>query len=1278
MARKKRTFGKMMLFVSIIAMSLCGIVSVIAADTPDDGRTMSFNSKMTVVPAPGKVVIDGKTDDWDLSAGVWCYNDPIVARKMSVWVHLMYDDKGVYFLARYNDKSPMQNQTKGKDFDKSWRADCYQGRVIFDDRTPDEHQMHINMFYSTPEAKPYMLVKHGGFKANPPFDDTGKDRPDQAEKYGNTMDKEGGSIAFRTWDDGKGYNVEAFWPWTYCRTNAQPLKPGESFTFGIESMWGNADGTGMIHRLADGIKDEKVNRIFMFRARSGWGKAVISDKGKLGITADQIALHAQRLKQFEDYSTTGVVPIKYDLAENRDVTIAIDNADGLRVRNLFGQFPREKGAITDYWDGMDDNGKPVAPGKYTAVIVDHKPVSLKISNSLYNAATPPWATEKGTKLWGSNHGNPTSVATQGDITMIGFTGTEGGSGLIRITPDGYIIWSDKNEIYDVTIGDQYAYTISAEAYFGHVIVRRLRLLDGQIIPFTDENKSPNITLLKGSSTDISIPINSSIANFAGKVFVLMPGKTMYRLEPEVGTIEANLDAGSLVAIKTRNGKMYGLQSDGKVVILSVDGQAISTVCEIKGLVKPMRIGISMDEKQIAISERATNQVLVFNATGKKQKAIGNSYPDKDRPAGKFIETDFTKPLGVDIDQTGRLWVAEGSASSRRITCWTTKGKLLKSFWGGADYGAMSAFAIPGDSTRFIVHGIEFQMDPKANPLVRPTQEKPLYWHPALYPGRGFIYNYQGYDYAVTLPGYNGGSGSQFIIAKRDKKSKVFKIVVRVTYPGSKREGNRNVESPGKGWSDLNENGVEDPGEVTVGFKGRVHYWSAGWCRPDMTFITNDYLIYRLKGLSKTGVPIYDFANPEIPKNQIPSDLAAQGSTGTVAMDMKGNISNGIAFNTVDGHKGKYPNPYGRHDAPAAQRGLLIAPFRTNGVVEDVPNVGSITALAGDRGEWFLMTMDGIFLSAICQDSKGDVTLDETFIGQESFGGFIWRDSKGKLLVQLGGPSYRIMEVQGLESCQKRVITFDLTDAQIQEGVKMVAERRKKMGLEPEELTVAKVTTLPTKPVDPDMPQNEPMIAGVSDFTVRELGNNSQWWRGALMHDGANMAVLFQVNDNSPWKNGEARYTHEFIGGDCVDLKLTVPGRGDIRLLTAPMAGKDTAIYWQKKAPAKENPFTYMVGNNASNAQAFDVVRLAPNVKVQSARGINGYSVLVTIPLTELGIDLNTMPSLQGIVGVIFSDPSGTNRAMRLYWHDKSTGLVSDVPSEAKIETARFGTIKFGK
>ena len=147
-----------------------------------DEGTMSTNNQVMVVPAPGPVVIDGKTDDWDLSAGVWSYNNPTLVDKYSLWTHMMWDDKGVYMVARYSDLSPMQNAARGKDFQQSWRADAYQARVIFDDRSPDEHQMHVNMFYSTPEQTPYMIVKHGGFKATPPYDGTGPDRPDLLER----------------------------------------------------------------------------------------------------------------------------------------------------------------------------------------------------------------------------------------------------------------------------------------------------------------------------------------------------------------------------------------------------------------------------------------------------------------------------------------------------------------------------------------------------------------------------------------------------------------------------------------------------------------------------------------------------------------------------------------------------------------------------------------------------------------------------------------------------------------------------------------------------------------------------------------------------------------------------------------------------------------------------------------------------------------------------------------------------------------------------------------
>lgn len=153
-------------------VAACGIDVQVLSATADD-RSMSFNSEIVAVPAPGAVTIDGKTADWDLSAGVFSYNDPLVASVHSVWTHFMWDAKGVYFLARFRDDTPCVNATRGIDFGKSWRGDCYQARVVFDDGTGDEHQMHIDLYHSTPDGRGYMNVKHGGHCANPPYDATG-------------------------------------------------------------------------------------------------------------------------------------------------------------------------------------------------------------------------------------------------------------------------------------------------------------------------------------------------------------------------------------------------------------------------------------------------------------------------------------------------------------------------------------------------------------------------------------------------------------------------------------------------------------------------------------------------------------------------------------------------------------------------------------------------------------------------------------------------------------------------------------------------------------------------------------------------------------------------------------------------------------------------------------------------------------------------------------------------------------------------------------------------
>ncbi|MET0261491.1 MAG: FlgD immunoglobulin-like domain containing protein, partial [Rariglobus sp.] len=589
----------------------------------DDVQNPTSNSReVQVVPAPGAVIIDGDDKDWDLSAGIWSYNDPTLVKKYSMWTHLMWDAKGVYLLSRYSDPSPMKNATRGKDFSLSWKADAFQGRLIFDDKTPDEHQMHVNLFYSSVENAPYMIVKHGGFKAKPPYDGTGPDRPDQLEKFGVTMDAAGGKIAFKTWDDGQGYNMEAFWPWSYLRTSGKPLAPGDSFVFGLEGMWGSRDGTKMIHRLVDNMKDDKVNRIFFFRAREGWGKAILSAKGNLDVTASQKALQAARLKLFVDYDTQGPVAIPYTLTADRDVTIAIDNAQGVRVRNLFGQYPRSAGSNTDYWDGLDDKGAPVPAGDYTVRILDHAPITVRFHNSLYNAATPPWANENGAKYWGSNHGHPTTAATRGDVTIIGFTGTEGTTGVLRTNPEGIIQWSDASEILDATIGEKYVYTFSRESYSNQVLLRRFDLETGKLVLFENAERSPEIKM------DIGIketPNASTIALSAGKLYVFVPAKGLYIVDAANGQTTGPADIPGLLAINDRDEKLTGLFSDGSIGRLDAAGKPTSRILKAAGLKQPVRFAESHDGKRFAISDQATNQVFVYDAAGKLIQTIGQPY-----------------------------------------------------------------------------------------------------------------------------------------------------------------------------------------------------------------------------------------------------------------------------------------------------------------------------------------------------------------------------------------------------------------------------------------------------------------------------------------------------------------------------------------------------------------------------------------------------------------------------------------------------------------------------
>ena len=1246
------------------------VLAALARSASADDRTMSFNSEIEAVPAPGEVVVDGKTDDWDLSAGVLSYNDPAAADSCSVWTHFMWDAKGVYMLARYRDDTPFVNATRGVNFDQAWRGDCYQARVVFDRGTPDEHQMHVDMYYSRPDARGCVFYKHGGHRETPPYDSTGPARPDQRAKWGRDMLKNGAEIAFAPWADGKGYDMEVLWPWTAVRTSGRPLAPGDAFTFGLEAFWGDAAGERAAQRLADGIRDESVNRIFMFRALDGWGRVVICAEGKKSTTERQKALLAERKAHFSDFSTSGSVKIAYELPEDRDVTIVLDNAEGVRVRNLFGEYPRAKGRVEDLWDCLDDDGNPVKPGRYTATVVHHRPLKLKCVNSVYSASTPPWPSGGSFRVWGANHGYPTSVATDGRHTVLLFTGTEGASGMQLVTDDGKIVWADRNEFVDGTLDGTYAYGLSRSAWQNVVLLARYRLTDGKLIPFEDEKRTPN-PVIEAENWRLAKD-ESSLALAHGRLWALLPGYALFVVDPKTGKVLERRGTDRLAALTDRNGRLYALSESGEVRLLDADGRTAKTLFAARGVKRGVRLGVDLDESRFAVSDAGLNQVRVFAPDGRETGAVGSAYEGLERPAGKFVVTDLVRPLGADFDHLGRLWVAEGVKTCKRVTCWDRALGFVDQYWGCADYGAMSGFPFVDDPTRFIAHGVEFLLDPAPDMRVRKTDEKPLVNQPFLAQERGMVYRVGGRDYATGAPGFNKSDHLSIFIRGGDG---VFRPAVRLQLAARRRVGNRFVDEPGSAWTDLNGNHEVDDGE-TVPADVRGTYWANGYVRDDLAILTPNNRFFVPKGFTDAGVPLYDFAHPASVGDGRPFGQSRK-STGTPVVDRAGNVSDGIGFVTADGRRGFYPNRWGRHDAPAARRGALIAPFRVNGVIEDVPGVGSVLAMGGDRGQWFILTLDGIYLGAICQDSKGDVTLDETFIGQESFGGFFWRDrGSGRTLLQLGGISYRIMELFGLETTEKTVLPIDVSAADVAAGERIVAERTAKEAVEAKALAVNSVRNLPAKAAPALLGAGSALLPGAFETTVVEEGNAARWFRAALAHDAKTLAIAFQVADPSPWKNGEGRFTHLFIGGDAVDVKLDVPGIGPMRLLAAPLAGKPTLVCWRKKAEPKEDAITYSVGNNVANAESFDAVRRIDSAQIDVNVAASAYTVLVKVPLKDIGLaDLKPV-RIRGVVGAIFSDPSGINRAARVYWHDKATGLVSDVPSESRLNVKNFGEIEW--
>jgi len=141
--------------------------------------------------------------------------------------------------------------------------------------------------------------------------------------------------------------------------------------------------------------------------------------------------------------------VAYAMPHDGQVTLAIDDAKGRRVRNLIACVQRQAGPQTEAWDGRDDGGKLLPPGEYTLKAITHKPLHLTYELTVNCSGNPPWwksgswGDQTGPGSWLADHCPPNDVTAIGDRVFIGAVVAESGHTILACDLNGTKVWGTK-------------------------------------------------------------------------------------------------------------------------------------------------------------------------------------------------------------------------------------------------------------------------------------------------------------------------------------------------------------------------------------------------------------------------------------------------------------------------------------------------------------------------------------------------------------------------------------------------------------------------------------------------------------------------------------------------------------------------------------------------------------------------------------------------------------------------------------------------------------------
>ncbi len=461
-----------------------------------------------------------------------------------------------------------------------------------------------------------------------------------------------------------------------------------------------------------------------------------------------------------------------------------------------------------------------------------------------------------------------------------------------------------------------------------------------------------------------------------------------------------------------------------------------------------------------------------------------------------------------------------------------------------------------------------------------------------------------------------------------------------------------------------------------------------------------------------GLPVYSWKSfKQIDVETFPFDgdnILTEGGTIISVRDLDGQSGtsyyNGIKC--IDPETGEdlwwYANPYaGVHGAQKGPKisddGAVVGTIKVMGTVP-VDRGGEVFCIRGYLGEDYLFTTDGYFVQTLFRDGRipmlklpdnyeDAVGMDMSLYSEngEPWSGIFVKHTDGevRLLSSTAGPSIIICRVEGLDT-----IT-DIAPFKIKVTKAMLDEAYAYNTSDPVEATTEEETAVSNgyaiAKIDKEMTidgETGDWVGVGTDLTIAKDGIEENG-TATLAYDDENLYALYVINDNSPMVNNGNEYQKLFKTGDLCDLMLSNTAStsgstklGDKRISMGVFDGKPVAVLSE---PVSDKEQTYRYSSPVTTLD-FDYVGLIEDAEVAITRDTDTgmYILEAKLPLASIGIDGKVGKNVTGDVGIVISDEIGATNRARIYWSNKETELVYDVPGEATLYPNKWSKMYFAE